>query len=69
MIFGDISIQKIIGDKFKLQREEIQLTEEREKLRLMERHINLLQNRSPDYVEELAQKHLNIGNPNVRVLK
>ena len=69
LFLGDVSIQKIIGDKFRLGREEIQLEQEKYKLHQMEKHISLLQNRSPDYVEELAQKHLNIGSPNVRVLK
>ena len=35
----------------------------------LNKHIELLQNYSPDYVEELGLKYLNIGDPQVKILK
>jgi hypothetical protein len=42
---------------------------EQQTLDKLHRHIKLLQNYSPDYVEELGLKYLNIGDSNIKILK
>lgn len=69
MFIGDVSIQKSIANIWHLRGEQAQLAAETAKLDAYRRHIRLLQTHSPDYVEELGLRHLNIGNPKIRVLK
>ena len=69
MFWGDVSIQRFGYNIWQLGNETEQLTSERETLNELHRHIELLQNYSPDYVEELGLKYLNIGDPRVKILK
>lgn len=69
ILFGQMNIVKFIRTSFQLNSERRELTAERKKLETINLHIQLLQNYSPDYVEELGLRHLNIGNPNFKVLK
>ena len=38
-------------------------------LSVIQHHIKLLQNYSPDYIDELGLQYLNIGDPQVKILK
>ncbi len=69
IFWGDVNVQKFIVNIWRLHGEQEQLIAEQEKLMTIQRHIELLQNYSPDYVEELGLKYLNIGAPNAHVLK
>lgn len=69
MFCGDVSIQKFVANFWHMNTEQEQLAMERTELETLERHINLLQNYSPDYVEELGLKYLNIGDAQVKILK
>ena len=69
MFFGDVTVQKFIGNIWKMQAEQKQLAAEQAQAESITLHIRLLQEHSPDYVEELAQKYLNLGDPKTRILK
>ena len=69
MFWGDVSIQRFGMDILELHNVQSQLTTEQETLNELNRHIKLLQNGSPDYIEELGLKYLNIGTPDTKILK
>lgn len=69
IFFGEVSIQKFIINIWRLNGEQEQLVAEQKKLEMIEHHIQLIQNYSPDYIEEIGLKYLNIGDPNAKVLK
>ena len=69
MFWGDVSIQRVALNIWQLNNEHDQLVAEQKNLDEINRHIELLQNYSPDYVEELGLKYLNIGDPNAKILK
>lgn len=69
LFVGEVTVQKSFMNIWHLSAEREQLSDEKEKLRTLNRHIELLQNYSPDYVEELGLKYLNIGDPRVKILK
>lgn len=69
MFLGDVNIQKFAYNIWQLNQEQKQLVLEHKKLDNTNRHIELIQNYSPDYVEELGLKYLNIGDPGVKILK
>jgi hypothetical protein len=69
MFFGDVSIQKFIFSAIYLDREQTQLAQDTAKLHEYENHIRLIQNYSPDYIEELGLKYLNIGDKDMKILK
>ncbi len=54
---------------WRLNAEQEQLPEEQKKLDSLARHITLIQDYSPDYVQELGLKYLNVGDPNFKILK
>jgi cell division protein FtsB len=69
LFLGEITVQKFIGDGIKYRAEQKQLAENREKSDAIGLHIRLLQEYDADYIEELAQKYLNMGDPQTRILK
>ncbi|MBO5834139.1 MAG: hypothetical protein J6R22_04275 [Alphaproteobacteria bacterium] len=69
MFFGDVNIQRFIVNIWRLENEQSHLAEEQKKLNSLERHIKLLQTQSPDYIEELGLKYLNVGDPKAKILK
>ncbi|MCL2369481.1 MAG: hypothetical protein FWC83_02285 [Alphaproteobacteria bacterium] len=69
MFIGHATIPGLITGEFHLARERAQLQTERERLTAVETHIQLVQSHSHDFIEELAQSRLNIGNPNLRILR
>jgi hypothetical protein len=69
MFWGDVSIQRFGYNLWQLGNEREHLVAEQTTLKELQHHIELLQNYSPDYVEELGLKYLNIGDPRVKILK
>ena len=66
---GDVNIQRFISNIHHLNRAHELLATEQHTLETLERHIRLIQNYSPDFTEELGLKHLNVGDPNIKILK
>lgn len=66
---GDVNITRFVANIWHLSHERIELSAEETKLNTINHHIELLENYSPDYVEELGLRYLNIGDPAYRVLK
>ncbi len=69
MFTGTVSVQNFVMNIFELKHVQHQAAMEHEKLDLINHHIDLLQSYSSDYVGELGQKYLNVGDPNVKILK
>lgn len=69
MFWGDVNVQKLIINVWRLHGEQEQLAAEQEKLQKIQQHIELLQGYSADYVEELGLKYLNIGDAKYKILK
>lgn len=69
IMFGEVNVARFVANIWHLSAEQSELEAEQSKLETMNRHIHLLQNYSPDYVEELGLKYLNIGDPAFKVLK
>ena len=69
MFWGDVSIQRFTMNIWRLNQSEEHLAAEQDTLNKINQHIELLQNYSPDYVEELGLKYLNIGAPGTKILK
>lgn len=69
LFWGDVSIQNFVINIWRVDKEQTLLAKEQKKLDLTNHQIKLLQDHSPDYVEELSQKYLNMGAPDLRILK
>lgn len=69
IFWGDVNIQRFVMNIWQLNAEQTQLATETAKLNTLNRHIELLQGYSADYVEELGLKYLNIGDPDIKILK
>ena len=69
MFWGEVNVQRLIINIWRLNDEQEQLAAEQEELKAIRRHIELLQGYSADYVEELGLKYLNIGDPKTKILK
>lgn len=69
MFIGDTSVYGFVRNGWRLKAEQKQLAAEQAKLDKLALHIKLIQNHSPDYIEELSQTYLNLGDPKLRILK
>ncbi|HOY47690.1 MAG TPA: hypothetical protein PLZ05_03790, partial [Alphaproteobacteria bacterium] len=69
IFFGEVSIQKFVINIWRLNDEQQQLAVEQKKLDTLKHHIELIQNYSPDYIQELGLKYLNLGSPGSKVLR
>ncbi len=69
IFWGTVNVQRFIVNIWRLDVEQTELATQREKLDAINRHIELLQSASPDYVQELGLKYLNIGDPKFKILK
>ena len=69
LFFGDVNVQKFTMNIWHLNTAQEQLNAEQATLDTIQHHIELLQSYSPDYVEELGLKYLNIGDPKTKILK
>ncbi len=69
MFTGTVSVQNFVINIWNLHTVEQQAAAEHAELDKINQHIKLLQSYSSDYVGELAQKHLNLGAPQAKILK
>ena len=69
IFWGDVCVQKFVMNIWQLNAEQAQLAAETKKLNTLNQHIELIQGYSADYVQELGLKYLNIGDPDIRILK
>ncbi|MBD5391629.1 hypothetical protein HDR66_02375 [bacterium] len=69
IFWGDVNVRAFVVNIWRLNAEQHQLSAEQEKQAILRRHIELLQNYSPDYVEELGLKYLNVGDRDFKILK
>ncbi len=69
LFWGDVNIQKFTMNVWHLRQAQSQLTAEQGNLNNINKHIELLQGYSADYIEELGLKYLNIGDPKTKILK
>ena len=69
LFWGDVSLQRFGMNVWHLGQERAHLAAEQSTLNEIKHHIELLQNYSPDYIEELGLRYLNIGDPRVKILK
>ena len=66
---GKTTLQGFIINIWRLNSAQEQLQQEQAKLTLLEKHIDLVQKNSPDYIEELGLKRLNMGDSKTKILK
>jgi cell division protein FtsB len=66
---GKTTIQGFVVNIWRLNAAQEQLQTEQAKLRQLETHIELVQKNSPDYIEELGLKRLNMGDSKTKILK
>ena len=66
---GKTTLQGFIVNIWRLNAAQTQLQAEQAKLEQLEKHIQLVQKNSPDYIEELGLKRLNIGDSKTKILK
>lgn len=69
IFWGDVNLPRFIANIWYLNADQKELTAKTEELHKIQQHIKLLQNYSPDYVEELGLKYLNIGDAKFKILK
>ncbi|MBQ0013399.1 MAG: hypothetical protein KBS86_02430 [Proteobacteria bacterium] len=69
MFWGTVNIQSFFINMWHLNNEQHDLELQRANLSQLERHNQLLQANSPDYIEEIGLQTLNIGDSKTRILK
>lgn len=69
IFWGEVNVQKFIINIWRLNTEQRQLEMEQQKMATLSRHIELIQEYSPDYIQELGLKYLNIGDANFKILR
>ena len=69
LFWGKVSVQHIVSNSWHLSAVTKELNAEQETLKVLQHHTQLLQNHSPDFIEELGLKHLNIGDSKFKILK
>ncbi len=69
IFWGEVNVQKFIINIWRLNTEQQQLDAEQQKMATLARHIELIQEYSPDYIQELGLKYLNVGDANFKILK
>lgn len=69
IFWGDVNLPRFIANIWHLNTDQRELATKTAELETIRGHIKLLQNYSPDYVEELGLKYLNIGDAKFKILK
>lgn len=69
IFWGDVNVGKFVTNIFELNSERTELAIQQQKLDKINLHIKLLRIPSPDYVEELGLKRLNVGDSEYKILK
>lgn len=67
--WGQVNVRKFVSNIWLLSAEQKELAMYQEELNRINHHIDLINQPSPDYIEELGLKALNIGDAKYRVLK
>ena len=66
---GEASVQGYIRNRRALEGTDARIAALQARLDNTNLHIELLQKHSPDFVSEMALKHLNLGDPGVMIVK
>jgi cell division protein FtsB len=66
---GVASIQNYIKNLNSMHTSTSRIEAEQQKLDTINHHIKLLQEHSPDFVSEMALRHLNMGDPKSLIIK
>lgn len=66
---GKTTLQGFIINIWNLNSAQEQLVAEQAKLHQLQQHIELVHRNSPDYIEELGLKRLNMGDSKTKILK
>ena len=66
---GKTTLQGFVINIWRLNSAQEQLVAEQAKLDQLKMHISLVQKNSPDYIEELGLKRLNMGDSKTKILK
>ena len=66
---GKNTVQGSIANIWRINAAQEQLLTEQTKLQKLQHHIELTQKNSPDYIEELGLKRLNMGDSKTKILK
>ena len=69
MFAGDINVQRFVMNIWHLNHERVELETLTTHLDTLRHHIKLLQDYSPDYVEEIGLQYLNIGDAKYKILR
>ena len=69
IFWGEVNVQKFVVNIWRLNAEQQHLAAEQEKMATLAHHIELIQNYSPDYIQELGLRYLNIGDADFKILK
>jgi len=69
IFWGEVNVQKFIVNIWRLNAEQQQLDAEHQQMATLSRHIQLIQEYSPDYIQELGLKYLNVGDADFKILK
>ncbi|MDE5615432.1 MAG: hypothetical protein K2I81_01195 [Alphaproteobacteria bacterium] len=69
IFWGEVNVQKFIMNIWRLNAEQQQLAAEQQTMATLSRHIELIQDYSPDYIQELGLKYLNIGDAKFKILR
>jgi len=69
IFWGEVNVQKFVVNIWRLNAEQQQLDAEQQKMATLSRHIQLIQEYSPDYIQELGLKYLNVGDADFKILK
>ena len=69
LFFGNTNFIKYVSNIWKLKHLTNDLVLAEKNLEDISKHIELIEKRSPDYIEELSIKYLNMSEPKARILR
>lgn len=69
IFFGEVNVGRFVTNIWHLDAEHAELATAEKKLDTIRHHIQLLKSYSPDYVEELGLRYLNVGDAEFKILK
>lgn len=69
LLFGENNLVRAMKNSYRINNQELALNNELSEIKTLEHHIELIQNHSKDYIEELSQKYLNSGASDNKIVK
>jgi len=69
LLTGTASLQNFIKNRRDLGRADTAIEIRQKQLDKVNMHIRLIQEHSPDFISEMALRHLNLGDPKVLIIK